>query len=154
MSSCDVNSLCVQGDVWRFSVDVPSVSGAGSQAIDSIIGELERRSWNEQDLFAVRLALDEAVMNAIEHGNRRDPSKTVGIKADVGNTKARIAICDEGNGFCVKDVPDPLACENLECPTGRGLFLIRSFMTKVWHNEKGNVVYMEKEHVCEQASEA
>ncbi len=154
MSSCGVDSLNVQENFWQYSVCIPSVSGAGSKSIDSIIEELERRSWNEQDLFAVRLALDEAVMNAIEHGNQRDPNKTVKIDANIGVDKARISVCDEGDGFSQEDVPDPLASENLESPCGRGLFLIRSFMTRVWHNPKGNVIYMEKEHACEQTSEA
>ena len=154
MSSCDVDSLDVQENVWQYSVSIPSVSGAGSKSIDLIIDELERRSWNEQDLFAVRLALDEAVMNAIEHGNQRDPNKTVKIDANVGDNKARISVCDEGDGFSEESVPDPLASDNLESPCGRGLFLIRNFMTRVWHNAKGNVIYMEKEHACEQTSEA
>ncbi|MGI6400793.1 MAG: ATP-binding protein [Thermoguttaceae bacterium] len=138
MSSSD------NSDVWRYSKTFASVSSNVTPFLDAIVAELEARSWNPDDIFAIRLALDEGVANAIEHGNRRDPAKKVLLNAEISGKRILVSIQDEGPGFSLDSVKDPTLQENIELPQGRGLFLIRNFMTRVWHNSKGNVIYMEK----------
>jgi serine/threonine-protein kinase RsbW len=92
----------------------------------------------------VILALDEAIVNAIKHGNRYDETKDVTILADITCDEARFTICDEGEGFRLNDVPDPRAPENLLRTSGRGLLLIRSIMDDMWLNERGNELTMIK----------
>ena len=115
-----------------------------------IFGRGDRRP-GEQGLESPRRlrrapALDEAVANAIEHGNRRDPTKKIQATAEITQNRALISIQDDGGGFTQDAVNDPPLDENIERPHGRGLFLIKNFMTRVWHNEKGNVIYMDKSH--------
>lgn len=131
-------------DCWVYDALFPSAPGAGEGFTELVATELERRNWPAQDVFAVRLAMEEALANAVEHGNQRDPKKQVVAKAVVGNARALISVCDEGEGFDASATPDPRLEENLEKPTGRGLLLINSFMTRVWRNEKGNEIFMEK----------
>ncbi|MBQ2791286.1 MAG: ATP-binding protein [Thermoguttaceae bacterium] len=131
-------------NVWRYTTSFQSVSGAGEPFVDAVINELERRAWSSKDLFAVRLALDEAIMNAVEHGNRRDPAKKVDVSAEISVERVVLSVRDEGAGFDESATPNPLLDENLEIPTGRGLLLIRSFMTKVWRGSGGAEIFMEK----------
>lgn len=90
------------------------------------------------------VALDEALSNAIRHGNKNDPAKTVYIRLELSRAEARFIIRDEGAGFNPADVPDPLAPANLYKSSGRGVLLIRSIMDEVHYNERGNEVTMIK----------
>ncbi len=131
-------------NVWRFSTSFSSVSGAGEAFADAVVGALERFAWSPKDAFAVRLALEEAIANAVEHGNRRDPSKQIDVSAEVDAERVLLSVRDEGDGFDEAATPNPLLAENLEAPTGRGLLLIRSFMTNVWRTAGGAEIVMEK----------
>jgi serine/threonine-protein kinase RsbW len=98
----------------------------------------------EQDLFAVKLALEEALINAIKHGNKLDPAKKVHVQAKVDSDRVEISIEDEGPGFDRKSVPDPTADENLCKCSGRGILLIEAYMTSVKWSKKGRRVTMVK----------
>ncbi|HQR38369.1 MAG TPA: ATP-binding protein [Blastocatellia bacterium] len=98
----------------------------------------------EPDSIDVVVALDEAIVNAIKHGNGYDPTKQVHIVADISADRARFVISDEGDGFREQDVPDPCAPENLLRPSGRGLLLIRNIMDDVSYNDRGNALTMIK----------
>ncbi len=111
--------------------------------------------YSEAARFAVRLALEEAVVNAFRHGHRGLASDTpihVSWKVDGGRTT--IVVRDQGRGFEPQAVPDPTLDENLECPTGRGLMLIRAYMTEVRHNAAGNEVTMVFDRATEEAKRA
>ena len=88
-------------------------------------------AYSEHDIFAIKLALEEALVNAIKHGNQMDPDKRVLVGYQVTPQRFEIRITDEGQGFNPEDVPDPTAEENIERPCGRGLLLMRGFMTEV-----------------------
>jgi serine/threonine-protein kinase RsbW len=103
---------------------------------------MEQFAFPKKDLFGVRLAVEEALVNAVKHGNRGDPAKEARLRFHVNPEFALIEVEDEGAGFDPAQVPDPLAPENLERPSGRGLFLIRKYMTWMRHNERGNCVTM------------
>ncbi len=131
-------------NVWRYATSFLSVSGAGESFVDAVLRELERRAWSSKDLFAVQLALEEAIANAVEHGNRRDPAKKVDVSAEISVERVLLSVRDEGEGFDESATPNPTLDENLEIPTGRGLLLIRSFMTNVWRGLNGAEIFMEK----------
>ena len=91
-------------------------------------------------MFGIRLALEEALVNAVKHGNRSDASKIVRVHYQICEEQFLIEIRDEGAGFDPDGVPDPLSPANLERPGGRGVFLIRHYMSWVQYNEVGNAV--------------
>lgn len=107
-----------------------------------IISNLESSGFSEDDIFAVHLALEEAFLNAIKHGNKMDPSKKVKVEYCIGSDKVEISLTDQGEGFDPEMVPDPRFGENLYKPAGRGLLLISSYMDVVEFNEHGNCVHM------------
>jgi serine/threonine-protein kinase RsbW len=90
------------------------------------------------------VALDEALSNAIRHGNRNNPAKKVYIRVELTSDEARFTIRDEGSGFNPDAVPDPLDPANLYKNSGRGVLLIRRLMDEVSYNERGNEVTMIK----------
>src|SRR3954462_5749894 len=85
---------------------------------------LQSNRFGDRDQFSVELALEEALVNAIKHGNQLDPAKRVLVRYEVSGERFDIRIEDEGPGFTPVDVLDPTAPENLERPCGRGLLLI------------------------------
>ncbi|HEV7891222.1 MAG TPA: ATP-binding protein [Pyrinomonadaceae bacterium] len=90
------------------------------------------------------IALDEAFVNAVKHGNRHDHQKLVRITADISTKEARFTIEDEGEGFDVTGIPDPRDPENLFKTSGRGVLLIYNIMDEVEYNERGNRLTMVK----------
>jgi serine/threonine-protein kinase RsbW len=135
--------------IEKFDVSIPSDTSAGQEVQERIITLLEKLNFSARDVFGVRLALEEALVNAIKHGNKMDPTKTVQIACSICQEKVRIVIEDQGPGFDCNTVPDPTADENLEKPGGRGIMLMRSFMSLIEFNDKGNRVTLEK---CRDAS--
>ena len=125
-------------------VVIPSDPEQGRVVQDDIIRALEARQFSDHDLFGIRLALEEAVVNAIKHGNGNDPAKSVRIAYQVDDDHVRIEIEDQGPGFNPDEIPDPTLPENLERPSGRGIMLMRSFMNVVQFNDRGNCVVLEK----------
>jgi serine/threonine-protein kinase RsbW len=127
-----------------FEVSIPSDTAEGQAVQERIVKMLEDLDFPTRDVFGVRLALEEALVNAIKHGNRMDPAKQVRIGCAINSETVRIEIEDEGHGFRPSDIPDPTAEENLEKPSGRGIMLMRAFMTDVSFNERGNRVTLVK----------
>ncbi len=82
----------------------------------------------EDDLHALGMAVREAAVNAVVHGNRYNARKKVHLKVSRAHDKLTIVIADEGEGFQMDSIPDPLASENLLRQSGRGLLLIRAFV--------------------------
>lgn len=103
---------------------------------------LERSGYAAAERFAVRLALEEGVANAINHGNRGRTGRKVVVECGVDAEQVLVAIEDEGEGFDPAVVPDPTEEANLEIPSGRGLMLMRAYMTEVRHVPPGNRVEM------------
>jgi serine/threonine-protein kinase RsbW len=132
------------GWIWTFEQRIASDTVEGREVVSQILEELARAHWAEHDMFAVHLALEEALVNAIKHGNRKDPAKTVEVVCRLSKNRVQVRITDEGSGFDPAAVPDPTDEENLEIPSGRGLMLMRCYMTSVRFNARGNQVSMEK----------
>ena len=111
---------------------------------DVIVESLQACAYSEHDIFSIKLALEEALVNAIKHGNQMDTDKRVHVAYKVTPARFEIRITDEGEGFNPDDVPDPTDPDNIERPCGRGLLLMRGFMTEVEYHGRGNVVSMAK----------
>jgi len=123
-------------------VSISSDSQEARRVQDTIEQALQARRAHDHDVFSIRLALEEALVNAIKHGNQLDRAKKVHISYRMLSDRFEIQITDEGPGFDPADVPDPTAVENLERPCGRGLMLMRHYMTEVAYSGRGNTVVM------------
>jgi serine/threonine-protein kinase RsbW len=124
-----------QQRTFRSTAEVPAL-------LDDVIAAMGALAYPVKDLFAVRLALEEALVNAVKHGNRGDPAKQACLRCYVNAEVVLLQVEDEGAGFDPTAVPDPLLPENLERPSGRGLFLIRRYMSWMEYNERGNCLTM------------
>lgn len=123
---------------------VPNDLRAAKHPEECIMRELARYKYGRECCFAVRLAIEEALTNAIKHGNNNDSAKSLCIWFHVSEKRVVVGVADEGSGFTPKAVPDPTADENLERPNGRGIMLMQAYMTKVCYNQTGNEVWLLK----------
>jgi len=133
MQSCDLGSPPVY-------MVIPSDATEARRVQDQVEQCLQATACHDHDLFSIRLALEEALVNAIKHGNRYDRTKQVQIAYRLLPDRFVVRITDEGAGFDPNEVPDPTTFENCEHPGGRGLMLMRHYMTEVVFNERGNAV--------------
>ncbi|HET6862164.1 MAG TPA: ATP-binding protein [Pyrinomonadaceae bacterium] len=90
------------------------------------------------------IALDEAFVNAVKHGNKNDPTKLLRITAELSPREASFTVEDEGEGFDIREIPDPCDPANLFRTSGRGVLLIYNIMDEVEYNAQGNRVKMIK----------
>ena len=109
---------------------------------ERLIAEMRGAGYGEAECFAVRLAWEEAVSNAIHHGNRDRPDGRLEIAYRVSESETCLRITDEGAGFDPDSIVDPTLDENLDCPSGRGLLLMRAYMTSIEFVPPGNTVRM------------
>ncbi|MGQ0627754.1 MAG: ATP-binding protein [Phycisphaerales bacterium] len=104
----------------------------------AILAALERFAYPDASKFAIRLALEEALTNAFQHGHRGLPdSETLTVTYEITQDEVKVSVHDRGPGFKPDAVPDPTTETNLELPSGRGLMLMRAFMTNVEHDLGG-----------------
>lgn len=110
--------------------------------LESLVEELSERYQVSEDTFAnMMTCLNEALINAIVHGNQSDANKLVYVNAEVLDNKKIIwTVADEGQGFDYNSIPDPTAPENLEKLTGRGVFIIKHLADQFIFNARGNEV--------------
>jgi serine/threonine-protein kinase RsbW len=119
----------------RLRFIIPSDFAEGRVVQKRIMAEVEKHRYCDNASFAIKLALEEALINAIKHGNKLDPDKKVSVEASVTPARTEIVIEDQGPGFDRAKVPDPRADENLERLHGRGILLMEAYMSKVqWLN--------------------
>ena len=131
--------------IWRCDHVIPSDTAAGRRVLEEVLQELEARHWRPRDIFSIHLAMEEALVNAITHGNHLDPQKQVKICCRISPELVRVEISDEGPGFNPGTLPNPTDPDRLECPCGRGVLLMRAFMSRVEWGDSGNSVVLEKE---------
>ena len=124
--------------------ELPSLLSLMHIVLEYLLKRVEKLGVVKQEQSNLFVALDEAFVNAIKHGNKFDSSKIVRIGADVSSNEARFTIEDEGEGFDVNSIPDPLDPENLFKPSGRGVLFIYNIMDEVKYNERGNRLTMIK----------
>ena len=117
---------------------------AARSVTEQVLEKARTRGYRDDDLFAIKLAMEEALINAVKHGNGNDPARSVCVEFDVDPCRTEIRITDEGDGFRPTALPDPTAEENIRKPNGRGVMLIRAYMDSIKFNDKGNSIYMVK----------
>jgi serine/threonine-protein kinase RsbW len=127
-----------------FSITIPSTSAHCRDVQKRILDDVARAGFNSDSFYAIRVALEEALTNAIKHGNRLDAGKKVHVRATVTPQKAEVVIEDEGGGFQRSGVPDPTLDENLQRCSGRGILLIESYMNEVKWTRGGRRLKMVK----------
>jgi serine/threonine-protein kinase RsbW len=88
----------------------------------------EAVGFSEDECYRIGMSVREGVINAFHYGNQEKPNKKIHLALDLTQEKMIIHVMDEGKGFKLSDVPDPLAEENLLSTSGRGIFLMRTFM--------------------------
>ena len=121
-----------------FPSDYTRMREVQSQLVDAVAAH----HFDDESIFAIKLALEEGLINAIKHGNKLDPAKTVTVDATVTDELAEFSIVDQGPGFVRVEVPDPTDEANLEKSSGRGLLLIEAYMTEVKYHDNGRRLHM------------
>jgi len=126
----------------RLETTIPSLAAEGTRAVNEFIARIESWGVSHDEALALRHGLHEAVMNAIRHGNAGCPERSVRISAGVDRCEVWLEVEDEGEGFNCESIADPTLPGNLERPGGRGLLMMRHFLTSVEFNERGNRVHL------------
>jgi serine/threonine-protein kinase RsbW len=131
---------------WRltFIKQIESSKDAAHELIDQMLVAMSDAGWEGREYFHVQMALEEAMVNAVTHGNKEAPDKVVEVEFKLRADLVFIRITDQGEGFRPEDLPDPRDEEHLECTNGRGVMLIRAMMDEVSYNGVGNEVVMIK----------
>ena len=126
-------------DDWH-SICLSSINEMAS-VIDAVLTVLAELGYPPKDIFGrARLALEEAICNAIKHGHQHDPTKVVEVRYCIRADHFLLEVEDQGRGFDPAQVPNATAAENLERPCGRGLLLMRHYAAWVRYNREGNCV--------------
>lgn len=129
--------------IERTQVVIPSDPVEGRHVQDTIESILRQAHIEDRDIFGIKLAVEEAIVNAIKHGNTYDIGKKVTITYCLDQDEFSIQVQDEGNGFDPSAVPDPTLDENRDKPGGRGVMLMKEYMDTDF-GEKGNDITMKK----------
>lgn len=124
--------------------ELPSAISLMHIVLEYLIKRVEKLGVIKPEQSNLFIALDEAFVNAVKHGNKFDAQKLVRIAAEISKNEARFTIEDEGEGFDVNAIPDPLDPENLFKTSGRGVLFIYNIMDEVAYNERGNRLTMVK----------
>ncbi len=111
-----------------FEQDLDSTLEAVDRAEAVVVEQAQRAGFDEDEAHQIGMAVRECVVNAVVHGNRYSAHKKVHFTVFCRDNRFTIKIADQGEGFELTEVPDPLAEENLLRHSGRGMFLIRAFM--------------------------
>lgn len=122
------------------SVALPNDPDAVRGAREAFASAVQAHRYPREAAFAVMLAFDEAVANGLKYGGARGPGQTIDVSWSVGPDRVRIVVDDHGPGFDPDALPDCTAPENIEKACGRGVMLMRAYMTSVEFNAKGNKV--------------
>jgi len=131
--------------IWQTDQVIPNDTAVGRGILEELLHHLEAAHWGRHDIFGVHLAVDEALVNAVLHGNALDKAKHIRFRCWLSPQKLRVEITDESPGFDPASLPDPTDSVHLECPRGRGVLLMRAFMSHVEFHDRGNHVVLEKE---------
>ena len=124
--------------------ELPSAISLMHIVLEYLMKRVEKLGVINPEQSNLYVALDEAFINAVKHGNKYDANKLVRVTAEVSKQEAKFTIEDEGEGFDVNNIPDPLDPENLFKTSGRGVLFIYNIMDEVEYNDRGNRLTMVK----------
>ncbi len=122
----------------RIEVTLETLVESVQLAEDICLRIAEAAGFVEDDRFKIGMSVREGVINAVNYGNGKQREKKVHLIFELGPEKMQIHVLDQGIGFDLAAVPDPLADENLLRSSGRGIFLMRSFMDEFDVRRGGN----------------
>lgn len=128
----------------KIEFEIPSVLDLMHSILDYLTKRVEKLGVINPERSNLFVALDEAFVNAVKHGNKFDAGKNVRIVANITPKEARFTIEDEGEGFDVSAIPDPTDIANLFKTSGRGVMFMYNIMDEVIYNERGNSITMVK----------
>ena len=128
----------------KIEFELPSDLGLMNGVLDYLQERVAKLGLIRPERSNLFIALDEAFVNAVKHGNKNDPAKLVKITAELSPTEASFTVEDEGEGFDIREIPDPCDPANLFRTSGRGVLLIYNIMDEVEYNAQGNRVKMVK----------
>ena len=128
-------------------IEIPSTLADAKIPEQHIISDIEECGYDEDSTFAIKLALEEAMTNAVRHGNCGDPGKKIVVRYAVSPERVAIAIRDEGEGFRPCSVPDPTHPDRLSLPCGRGIMLMKAYMSEVEYRDNGREVFMVRDNL-------
>lgn len=129
-------------------IEIPSQLRFIKGIAHNIIADAKLMGYDERDLRdKIPVTVDEAVTNAIKHGNKFQEDKRVMIDVSMNTDRIKIVVVDEGEGFDVSSVPDPTDPKNFLKPSGRGILFMNIGMDEVCYNEKGNILTLIKYRV-------
>jgi serine/threonine-protein kinase RsbW len=119
---------------------IPSIT-ENIRIIESFIDNAKDRFNLDDDIYGnIMIAVTESVNNAIMHGNKNDKSKNVTLSLQLVNNTINFTVVDEGSGFDFRQLPDPTAPENIDKPSGRGIFLMKHLSDEVNFRNRGTTV--------------
>jgi serine/threonine-protein kinase RsbW len=125
-------------------LEIASDLRAARAASDGILREVESARYSPDAVFAIKLALEEAMTNALKHGNKGDSSKRIAVRYAVAPDRCVIIVRDQGQGFDPDGVPDCTCADRISLPNGRGIMLMRAYMNDVSYRNHGTEVYLMK----------
>ncbi|HQX49517.1 MAG TPA: ATP-binding protein [Planctomycetaceae bacterium] len=129
----------------KFEAAILSTLEEAQAMQEKIVREMERLGFSTRDVFALRLVIEEALTNAIRHGNRWDGSKQVHVFCCLDDHKVRVVITDQGDGFDPAGVPDPTDEEFIGRPNGRGISLMQTYMNLCQYSNGGRRITIERQ---------
>ncbi|MBL8818888.1 MAG: ATP-binding protein [Planctomyces sp.] len=127
-----------------FQKKIPSNTADGLVIQEELVSLMEQFEYSMRDVFAMRLSLEEAITNAIRHGNKFASDKVVSIECEISEFRMRVVVEDQGEGFEPESVPDPTSIEYIERPSGRGLMLMRAYLNRCEYSNGGRSLEMER----------
>ncbi len=119
---------------------IPSIT-ENIRIIESFIDNAKDRFNLDDDIYGnIMIAVTESVNNAIMHGNKNDKTKNVTLSLSLNNNVINFTVKDEGNGFDFQNLPDPTSPDNIDKPSGRGIFLMKHLSDEVNFKKDGSMV--------------
>lgn len=124
---------------------IAAATASLKEVLDDILRELAQKHCRCGDLNEIRLALHEALTNALSHGSEMNPKKVIFVRARWDEREGlHIIVRDEGPGFSPEEVPDPTDPENVSKSGGRGLYLMQQLMDEVEFRDRGREVHLRR----------
>jgi serine/threonine-protein kinase RsbW len=128
----------------KIDLELPSDLTLMNVVLEFLLDRVARLGLVKIEQSNLFVALDEAFVNAVKHGNRNDPGKLLRVTAELSAHEAIFTVEDEGDGFDVQEIPDPRDLANLFKSSGRGVLLIYNIMDEVEYSERGTRLKMVK----------
>ena len=126
----------------KIDLELPSDLTLMNAVLEYLLDRVAKLGLIHVEKSNLYVALDEAFVNAVKHGNRSDPEKLLRVTAELSAHEAIFTVEDEGDGFNVSEIPDPCDPANLFKSNGRGVLLIYNIMDEVEYSERGNRLKM------------